>query len=85
MLAKINANSESHPYMFMSLAQQPRKEEKQERQIYYCKFPKSKIEWLNKLETRAANSLFHIGAHSSTQPIRVMCCMVSVEVMSCAS
>jgi len=39
--------------MFMSLAQQPRKEEKQERQIYYCKFPKSKIEWLNKLETRA--------------------------------
>jgi len=51
--------------MFMSLAQQPRKEEKQERQIYYCKFPKSKIEWLNKLETRAANSLFHIGAHSS--------------------
>ena len=29
--------------MFMSLAQQPRKEEKQEGQIYYCKFPKSKI------------------------------------------
>ena len=47
--------------MFMSLAQQPRKEEKQERQIYYCKFPIGKIEWLNRLETRAADSLFHIG------------------------
>ena len=43
----------------------PRKEEKQERQIYYCKFPKSKIVWLNKPETRVANSLFDIGAHSS--------------------